>query len=437
MTYLPQISFQITRKSVICLISISHSVCICLGKSTVIWVNRQCQKPVQRNDPNHDAKRKSVSKRKVHRAKCATERQAPVKLVFFWQFVRSNSSNIPILFGLQSLKNRSITEFEERTTSSASQNSFGGEVRPFHSIREKILADIERYDRRFDDLTQSPPMPFDDDHMRAFIPVPALVVDSCDRTALHSKHHHNHHCDSEYFNRFAHSADRNRLLSPRAPCSSTTSAITKNNKVPESKSLSTSPQSNLKRSKSCPKDLFSSTNDASNENPKKLEPSHQSRRRLVRSNISPESTSNATLPCRKKCGARTKAPVAIDKFLTSKMVRSNLAASLRQQWAHKKITEMTDKRMTPPPPAQVTKYIPKCHRWNVRDTPAWKSFRLEEWVQTEPRWFKLILHLSKYRYIFLDAARPPKKFYDRMHAKKKTSCVIMRTTCTWIWCERV
>lgn len=230
-------------------------------------------------------------------------------------------------------------------------------------------------------MTPSPPLPFDYDHIRASIPVPALVVDSCERKTLHSQnpqHHHHHHCDSEYFNRFAHSFDRNRLLSPRGPCSSTPTPITRQNTKPESKSLSTSPQTNLKRSKSCPKDLFTSTTDVANEKPKKVKPIKQSTRRLVRSNVSPECTSIATLPCRKKSGTRTKTPVAIDEFITSKMVRSNLAASLRQQWAHKKITEMTDKRMTPPPPAQVTKYIPKCHRWNVRDTPAWKSFRLEE-----------------------------------------------------------
>lgn len=259
-----------------------------------------------------------------------------------------------------------------------SHGSFVGETRPFRSIREKILADIEKYDRRFDELMPCSPLPYDYEHMRASVPVPSIVVNPCEAMPYHR--HQQHHCNQEHFYCPGHCFDANRLTSPKTPCSSTSTAVTanKSDHKAHSKSPMEEAPTNLIRSKSCPKDLFSSTNDVTEDKSPQSKPIKSCIRRLVRSNASPECSSHTTVPCRKKSATRKKMPDAIDEFLTSKMVRSNLAANLRQQWARKKITEMTDKRLSPPPPAQVTTHIPKCHRWNVRDTPAWKSFRLEE-----------------------------------------------------------
>lgn len=263
---------------------------------------------------------------------------------------------------LQSHKHRIFTDSEDRPTSSVSQNTFT-EARPFRSIREQILADIEKYDRQFDDLSSQA--------------VPSVVVDSYESTSHH--HHRHHHCDPNHFYRSMHCIDGNRLTSAKSHCASTPIVAERSDTKVEYKSPSLSIQTNLIRSKSCPTDLFTSTNDVDDETPKKLKSNISCKRRLVRSHNSPEFTRHSTpLPCRKKIIAKKKSPDAIDEFLTSKMVRSNLAANLRHEWARKKIMEMTDKRIQASPPAQVTKYIPKCHRWNVRDSSAWKSFRLEE-----------------------------------------------------------
>lgn len=74
--------------------------------------------------------------------------------------------------------------------------------------------------------------------------------------------------------------------------------------------------------------------------------------------------------------SKSKTPNSFDEFLSSKMVRSNLAANLRQRWSRKKINDMIEEKLKET--MTVEKFIPKCHQWNVRKTPAWKTFTSEE-----------------------------------------------------------
>lgn len=73
---------------------------------------------------------------------------------------------------------------------------------------------------------------------------------------------------------------------------------------------------------------------------------------------------------------RTKTLNSMDEYLSSKMVRNNLAANLRQKWSRKRINEMAEEKLKAT--MTVAKCIPKCHRWQVRNTNAWKSFTSEE-----------------------------------------------------------
>lgn len=74
--------------------------------------------------------------------------------------------------------------------------------------------------------------------------------------------------------------------------------------------------------------------------------------------------------------SKPKTPNSMDEYLSSKMVRSNLAANLRQKWSLRRINEMANEKLKAT--MTVAKCIPKCHRWHVKNTNAWKSFTSEE-----------------------------------------------------------
>lgn len=73
---------------------------------------------------------------------------------------------------------------------------------------------------------------------------------------------------------------------------------------------------------------------------------------------------------------KSKTPNSMDEYISSKLVRGNLAASLRQKNSRQKINEMTEEKMKAS--MDVSKFIPKCHHWDVRDSPGWKNFMSEE-----------------------------------------------------------
>lgn len=57
----------------------------------------------------------------------------------------------------------------------------------------------------------------------------------------------------------------------------------------------------------------------------------------------------------------------------AQIVRTNLAANLRHQWSRQKLMQMSNEKIN-----SIATVIPRCHRWNVRKSPAWQSFNLEE-----------------------------------------------------------
>lgn len=73
---------------------------------------------------------------------------------------------------------------------------------------------------------------------------------------------------------------------------------------------------------------------------------------------------------------KSKTPNSMDEFIASKLVRGNLAASLRQKNSRQKINELSEEKLKAT--MDVSKFIPKCHHWNVRDSPGWKNFITEE-----------------------------------------------------------
>lgn len=70
-----------------------------------------------------------------------------------------------------------------------------------------------------------------------------------------------------------------------------------------------------------------------------------------------------------------KSPASSADECHAQMVRTNLAANLRHQWSRQKLMQMSNEKIQ-----SVATVIPKCHRWNVRKSPAWQSFNMEEWV---------------------------------------------------------
>lgn len=80
--------------------------------------------------------------------------------------------------------------------------------------------------------------------------------------------------------------------------------------------------------------------------------------------------------CKTKDKPKSKTPNSMDEFLSSKLVRSNLAANLRQKNSRQKIHELEEEKLKET--MHVSSFIPKCHHWNVRDTIAWKNFTTEE-----------------------------------------------------------
>lgn len=140
-----------------------------------------------------------------------------------------------------------------------------------------------------------------------------------------------------------------------------------------------------RRSKSCPKELFETKKPCLN---------FQTGDNVIDSgSINQQHTDNSTPSfnagdCNSSVSSRQrnrskilskskpKTPNSMDEYLSSKMVRSNLAANLRQKWSRQRINEMAEEKLKAT--MTVAKCIPKCHRWHVKNTNAWKSFTSEE-----------------------------------------------------------
>lgn len=140
-----------------------------------------------------------------------------------------------------------------------------------------------------------------------------------------------------------------------------------------------------RRSKSCPKELFETKKPCLNfqtddniidSNSTKQQHADNSISSLnagdCKSSVSSRQRNTSKIVSKSK----SKTPNSMDEYLSSKMVRSNLAANLRQKWSRKRINEMAEEKLKAT--MTVTKCIPKCHRWHVKNTNAWKSFMSEE-----------------------------------------------------------
>lgn len=139
----------------------------------------------------------------------------------------------------------------------------------------------------------------------------------------------------------------------------------------------------MHRAKSCPKDLFflseKSHNDLNDED--YLRQLYKADRACYMNELAVEEVSrqrNNVMKncCKTKVKPKSKTPNLMDEFLQSKLVRLNLASNLRQKNSRQKIHELAEEKQKES--MHVSRFIPKCHHWNVRDTDAWKNFTSEE-----------------------------------------------------------
>lgn len=150
-------------------------------------------------------------------------------------------------------------------------------------------------------------------------------------------------------------------------------------------SPSTDDEHRHRRAESCPKELFETKKPCPNFRTDDIVIDSGSSKQQQADNINP---SFDTGDCSSSVSSRqrnrskivsktkTKTPNSMDEYLSPKMVRNNLAANLRQKWSRKRINEMAEEKLKAS--MTVANCIPKCHRWQVKNTNAWKSFRSEE-----------------------------------------------------------
>lgn len=209
-------------------------------------------------------------------------------------------------------------------------------------------------------------------------------------------HHHLNHFDS------IHEATLSRSVgcAKNPPKHATTPTEYKpefhsnhNLKSPHCDTSCSKPKTKLRRAKSCPKDLFSISSKCS-ENEKSLKDSLELNERHLcrdfgREELTPPfftddfhssprqpNTYRRTIPKIRVQKPKSKTPNSMDEYVSSKLVRINHAAKLRQKSSRQKIHELEEEKLKAR--LHVSHFIPKCHKWNVRDTPAWKTFLSEE-----------------------------------------------------------
>lgn len=141
----------------------------------------------------------------------------------------------------------------------------------------------------------------------------------------------------------------------------------------------------VRRAKSCPKDLFSpsSMDNEKRQNEcvemdysQEFTPCHSNESNASPMTMSQQHSNYAKSEGKVKSKPKSKTPTSMDEYISSKLVRGNLAANLRHKNSRKKINELAEEKLKER--MDVSKFIPKCHHWNVRDTPAWKAFTSEE-----------------------------------------------------------
>lgn len=273
-------------------------------------------------------------------------------------------------------------------------------LKRLQAFRERLLTytDDWRYDSKCPSESKCP---------TPKMPSPKLPSPMCSPILHHThKHHHHHihpvHChDFDYpFDLFQSnfssihddkplSQSTNDVQSP--PKQQTTPTDQKVNiKSPICGEKCIKPKKKIRRAKSCPKDLFSLSSKCSDNEKNQIESTENScLRRVYRSDLSPcyfieidptsisrQQNPYKTIPKIKVHRPKSKTPNSMEEFLSSKLVRSNHAAKLRQTYSRKKIDDLAEEKLKAS--MHVSQFIPKCHHWNVRDTPGWKTFLSEE-----------------------------------------------------------
>lgn len=305
-----------------------------------------------------------------------------------------------------------------------SANSFAISTPPplkrLQAFREKLLTytDDCKFDWKWSNELKSPPA------MPKFhspkLPSPNHPSPLCSPIHHHS-HQFHHHCHPIHFHEFIHPLDHifnhfdtsiiheeNASHSTENLKSPPKHKITSINRKPDNKSPAcgddacAKSKKKMRRAKSCPKELFSITSSKCSDNEKSQNDCvEMNERRTGHENLMPydleyfqspsipSSQSQPKLSHRQHQHSRTrmipkirvekpksKTPNSMDEFLSSKLVRNNHAAKLRHKSSRQKINELAEEKLKAT--LHVSHFIPKCHTWNVRETPAWKTFLSEE-----------------------------------------------------------
>lgn len=166
------------------------------------------------------------------------------------------------------------------------------------------------------------------------------------------------------------------------------------------------PKKKMRRAKSCPKQLFSISSKCSDNERSQNESVEMQERRMGHENLMPydleyfqspvsipssqqsphkpsshrhqqqQHSRTRMIPKIRVEKVKSKTPNSMDEFLSAKLVRNNHAAKLRHKSSRQKINELEEEKLKAT--LHVSHFIPKCHTWNVRSTPAWKTFLSEE-----------------------------------------------------------
>lgn len=306
-----------------------------------------------------------------------------------------------------------------------SANSFTLSTPPplkrLQAFREKLLTytDDCKFDWKWPNEPKSPPS-------SPTLPpaMPKLPSPLCSPPIHHHTHQFHHHCHPIHFHEFIHPHDyifnhsdaniiheENTSQSTEHLKSPSKYKITSIDQKSDGKSPTcddavetcVKPKKKMRRAKSCPKQLFSISSKCSDNEKSQNESIEMNERRMRHENLMPydlEYFQSPSIPSSQQTPhkpsshrhqqhsrtrmipkirvdkVKSKTPNSMDEFLSSKLVRINHAAKLRHKSSRQRIHELAEEKLKAT--LHVSHFIPKCHTWNVRDTPAWKTFLSEE-----------------------------------------------------------
>lgn len=322
--------------------------------------------------PKSRTKKKKTTKKKTNLSQEEKSSPSVCELVSVRECIRN--------FG--SIEN--CNEKHRPISSTSDKNS-----QPIRSLRDIVQADLDELNKHFDEKWEK----FCSSRRKELLSpkkytpreIPIIEVHNVDRNNfvspmsanlhhhMHSPHHHNHnlHQHQHHLCPLCTIEFNNLEIDTCNSRPSTTSSYNNSSKL--QKSPKEFLETIIKRSKSCPSGLdrkieenaYVEKDKISNESDFVHGNVDEQRKRRCQSAKKPND----------KTAQQRKDDAFVD-FIAARMVRSNLAANLRQQWSRKKLQEISDRKIKSF--GRTIKFIPKCHRWNVDQTPGWKSFTVEE-----------------------------------------------------------